>query len=393
MSKLIGKLYSTAPAILQAPLQLRYLQQDLIGSLRKDLSYSDTLVLSQNSRTELRWWIFNLDLQKGTPMKMQEPDMVIFSDAAQTKGWGAALEEGPATGGLWSKKEKESLHINTLELLAAELAIRSFAESRPVSNLHIWIDNQVALSYLIKMGGTKNQHLTEISKRIWKFLLERNIHLTAGWIPSKLNWRADRESRRPPNSGDWLLLPRVFLALSERWGPPTLDCFASRALKQLPNYLSLETDPESKGSNALFHPWNKGFPYLFPPFCLIGRCLKKIRREEVDLALLIAPLWMNQPWFPSLLELCVSLPLLLPNLENLLTNIDEEPHPLVLNGSLKMGAFLVSGNPSRIRAFQTELPHCSWDLNETQQLTSTVVPGTDGVLGAVRGRLIPLLAL
>ncbi len=393
MSKVIGKLYASSPAILQAPLQLRYLQHDLIEAQQKGLSYSDTLTLSLNSKTELRWWIFNLELQKGNPIKMQEPDMVLFSDAAQTKGWGAAMEGGPSTGGLWSKEEKDSLHINILELMAAELAIKSFAEVRPVSNLHIWIDNQVALSYLVKMGGTKNHLLTKISKRIWKFLLDREISLTAGWIPSKLNWRADRESRRPPNSSDWLLHPPVFSALSERWGLTTLDCFASRAMKQLPDYLSLQADPESKGSNALFHPWNKEFAYLFPPFCLLGRCLKKIQKEKVEQALLIAPLWSNQPWFPSLLGLCIDPPVLLPNIRNLLTNTEGENHPLVSNRSLKLGAFLVSGNLSKIREFQTELPLCSWDLNEVQQLTSIGAPGTSGVLGVVKERLIPLLPL
>ena len=393
MSKVIGKLYATSPAILQAPLQLRYLQQDLIEAQREGRTYSDTLALSQNSRTELRWWIFNLHLQKGKPLKLQEPDMVIFSDAAQTKGWGAAMEGGPATGGPWSREEKETLHINILELMAAELAIKSFVNLRPVSSLHIWIDNQVALTYLVKMGGTKNQHLTKISKRIWKFLLDRGIHLSAGWIPSKLNWRADQESRRPPNSSDWLLHPPLFSVLTERWGRPTLDCFASRAMKQLQAYMSFQPDPESRGSNALFHPWNEEFPYLFPPFCLLGRCLRKIQRERVPRAILIAPLWTGQPWFPPLLNSCIDCPLLLPLTSCLLTNLEGAPHPLVENKTLKLGAFLVSGWPSKAREFQTGLPLCSWDLRENQQLTSTVVHGRDGVLGALNGKLIPLIAL
>jgi hypothetical protein len=393
MSKVIGKLYATSPAVMQAPLQLRFLQHDLIEAQRRGLTYSDTLILSQNARTELNWWIFNLNLQKGNPMKMQEPDMVLFSDAAQTKGWGAAMEGGPSTGGPWSVEEKETLHINTLELMAVELAIKSFVKYRPVSNLHIWIDNQVALTYLVKMGGTRSPHLTKIAKRIWKFILDKGISLTAGWIPSKLNWRADQESRKPPDSSDWLLHPLIFSALSDRWGCPTLDCFASRAMKHLDNYLSLQMDPESKGSNALFHPWNREVPYLFPPFCLLGRCLKKIRKERVERAILIAPIWTGQPWFPSLLELCIDHPVLLPGSEELLAGPEGEPHPLTLNGTLKLGAFLVSGNLLKTKAFQNELPLCSWDLRENRQLASIVTSGTDGVLGVVNGRLIPLLAL
>ena len=393
MSKLIGKLYATSPAVLQAPLQLRFLQQDLIRALRAEKSYSDTLFLSQDAVSELKWWIFNLRLLKGTPLKLQDPDMIIFSDASKTLGWGAALEGGPSTGGPWSKEEKDSLHINVLELMAAELAIKSFATTRPVKNLHMWIDNQVALSYLVKMGGTKNRLLTEISKRIWKFLLDRGISLTAGWIPSKLNWRADQESRRPPDSSDWLLLRPVFTDLSELWGCPTIDCFASRAMKQLPAYMTLLRDPESKGSNALYNLWNRDFPYLFPPFCLIGRCLKKIRLEKVGQAIFIAPLWTGQPWFPSLLSLCIDHPRILPERTDLLTDSKGFPHPLLLKGSLRMGAFLVSGNPTKPAEYQSELRPSSWGQLETLQLTSMVRHGRNGTLGVVNGRLIPLLAL
>jgi hypothetical protein len=393
MSQLIGKLYATSPAIVQAPLQLRFLQQDLINAQREGLSYSDSLEISKDSRVELEWWIVNLRIQKGKPVLIQEPDLVLFSDAAKTGGWGAAMEGGPSTGGQWSKEEK-SLHINSLELMAAELAIKSFAKVKPAaSTYHIWIDNQTALSYLVKMGGTKSKQLTEISKRIWAFLLEKEITLTAGWIPSALNWRADQESRKPTNSGDWLLLPSIFLKITQRWGTPTVDCFASRIMKQISAYMSLQLDPESKGTNALYQPWDREFPYLFPPFCLIGCCLRKILQEKVEKAILVVPLWSGQPWFPALLEVCADHPVLLPNCENLLTNAERQQHPLVRNQSLKLGAFLVSGKGSRTSAYQKELLPFCWPQSVKVRQPFTQAIGTSGVLGAVKGRQVPLLAI
>ena len=39
-----------------------------------------------------------------------------------------------------------------------------------------------ALSYLLKMGGTQNNHLIQISKQILGYLLQRKISLTAEYI-------------------------------------------------------------------------------------------------------------------------------------------------------------------------------------------------------------------
>ena len=41
-----------------------------------------------------------------------------------------------------------------------------------------------AFSYLLNMGGTQKKYLTDISKEIWGYLIERNIHLTADCILS-----------------------------------------------------------------------------------------------------------------------------------------------------------------------------------------------------------------
>ena len=79
--------------------------------------------------------------------------MIIFSDAAKTGGWGAACG-GKTTGGVWSAEE-DGLDINMQELLAAELAILTFTKERKPKSIHLRIDNTTALSYLVKMGGTR----------------------------------------------------------------------------------------------------------------------------------------------------------------------------------------------------------------------------------------------
>ena len=102
------------------------------------------------------------------------------------------------------------MDINMQELLAAELAILTFTKERKPRSIHLRIDNTTALSYLVKMGGTKCPDLSRIAKRIWAYLLQWGITLTAEWISTDLNVRADYESRNVRDSSEWKLSPRVF---------------------------------------------------------------------------------------------------------------------------------------------------------------------------------------
>ena len=124
LASLIGKLRATAPAIIPAPLQIRNLQQCLIQSQQQNLSFESLITLNRDCAMELKWWEINLHLMKGKPIHIAPPQMIISSDAAKTGGWGDA-SQGISTEGTGTQAESQ-LHINTLELIAAELAIKTF---------------------------------------------------------------------------------------------------------------------------------------------------------------------------------------------------------------------------------------------------------------------------
>ena len=244
-----------------------------------------------------------------------------------------------------------------------------------------------------KKGGTKSKSLIKISKRIWEYALDKGITITASWIPSAMNKRADQMSRQKPNSREWELSNRVFKKLTLQLGIPDIDCFASRTMKKLNNYMSLNQDPWCKATNALYQKWDKLFPYLFPPFCLIGRVLEKIQKQQVEQAILIAPLWPGQAWYPALLQMIVADPLVLPNSAHLLKNHKGESHHLIVSGNLKLGAFLISSNNLRQREYQkTLLKSCS-TLKETVQLRLTHRVGKSGFCGVIKNKWIPLIPL
>ena len=86
--------------------------------------------------------------------------MKIQSDASLT-GWGTVCN-GVSTGGSWSLQER-TLHINCLELLAADLAMKSFLKGLCGISVLLQLDNSTAVAYINNLGGTVSPALTSLA--------------------------------------------------------------------------------------------------------------------------------------------------------------------------------------------------------------------------------------
>jgi len=348
MSSLLGRLSSSAIAILPAPLQYRALQRQQILELGKGCGFEKVVELDQSAREELHWWVQNLRLSNGKRILLQKPQLVISSDASM-KGWGAFCQ-GQRTGGPWSMIEKKD-HINILEMKAAKFALMTFVLRFPrVKAVHLQMDNMVALAYLSKMGGTKNQLLTLLSN------------------------------------------PKIFQKICQARWTPSIDLFASRVSHQLPAYMSWKLDPFSKGRDAFQVQWTEMEGYAFPPFSLITRVLKKVQVEFATV-LLITPVWQTQPWYPKALEMSIKNPILIPKQRDLLLNPDREAHSLVESNSLQLAVWAISGKVCLQRAFQQGLQNLSQIPEEEAHCRITNRPGESLVAGVVREKLIPFNVL
>ena len=392
LASLIGKLHSTCQAILLAPMQVRNLQKVQAEALRINASYETMITLDVKCKSELSWWTKNLQLLGGRKMRIEEPDLILYSDASTSQGWGAATESGTRTGGQWTREERERWHINTLELIACERAIMALSKNLNPKHILIYVDNQVALSYLNKMGG-KNPHMTSIAKRIWNFAMLNGFVITGLWIPSGENKLADEESRRTETSADWALDSQTFTEITRALGDPSVDAFASLTMHQLPKYWSWKPDPLAQGTDALIQDWRQEFPYIFPPLCLMGRILSKIQRQRVERAILIAPIWQNQTWFPKLIRMLIKRPIVLTPSPLILKNHQGEPHPLISQGRMNLAAFLVSGVEWRQRDFLETLPLSSSIVEEGAQRELTKPHGLNGLIGVIHNKLIHSTAL
>ena len=105
------------------PLHYRHIEADKERYLRLSRGNFDApMILSCDSLEDIRWWSFN-NQSSSRKIHHSSPDVVIHTDASKT-GWGAQIENGVNTCGIWSKLESNR-HINYLELLAVKLALPS----------------------------------------------------------------------------------------------------------------------------------------------------------------------------------------------------------------------------------------------------------------------------
>ena len=240
LARLLGTMVASHPAILPAPLHYRCLERTKSQALRKGLPYETEVQVDAGMLDDLRWWQDKLSKHNGRTLQVSQWDVTIESDASMM-GWGASCQDTP-TGGPWTKEEKAN-SINYLELLAAFLALQSFASGKRSVRILLRIDNITAIAFLNRMGGPHSRLLSDLAIEVWEWCLRRDIIIHAEHLPGKENIRADWESRHTSDCSDWMLHRGVFLQLEETFGPFSVDLFASRTNAQLPIYCSWRADP------------------------------------------------------------------------------------------------------------------------------------------------------
>ena len=127
------------------------------------------------------------------------------------------------------------------------------------------------------------------------------------------------------------------------------------------------------------------------PFCLIGRCVKKVREDRESL-ILVAPVWRSQQWFPALLELLVDFPLILPRLPMLLLDPFGKPHPLMATGS-RLETIRHRQQAEGISSEASQLLAAGWSRGTNSTYECAWSLRGDGIAGALNGKLIPFHVL
>ena len=165
VASFIGTLVSSFPGVEFGPLHYRHIGADKELNLKLNKGNFDShMTLSPNSLEDICWWSSNIHTATRKILR-SSPDVVICTDASQT-GWGAHIDHGNNTCGIWSTSESLR-HINYLELLVVKLALASLFDNR--SNIHVRVMsyNTTTVSYINSMGGCKSIECNSLTKYIW----------------------------------------------------------------------------------------------------------------------------------------------------------------------------------------------------------------------------------
>ena len=274
----------------------RHFLRELHNCVREKSSWSDRVRLTRQALRDLQWWVDLPAKWNGRAIWRSPISAVLHSDASMT-GWGAVLNETTPARGFWNRQERK-LHITELELEAVYNAVRSFLPHLRGRSVFVHEDNQ-AVVHMLAHYSTRSPSIMRRLRKLWLLLDLNDISLSrVEYIRSEANVWADALSREL-DTEDWRLNPVVFKMLEERFGPHTIDRFASVTSAQLARYNSRWRDPYTEGVDSLHLDWRGENNYANPPWTLLPQLAQKLVESPVPCTV-VCPHWVGASWFQQL---------------------------------------------------------------------------------------------
>ena len=291
------------------PLVLQALKHLKLTALKtSNFNYSAQCTLTQECRNCILWWLKRIPTAMA-PIRRGHPTIVMYTDASGY-AWGSFCNGHYAQG--FFSTSKLPLSINSKETLAIWYCLRAFQPLLHFSHVLVLSDNTTTISYVHNMGGMSSELRNKITRDIWTYAVQNHIWLSISHIPGVENVDADLASHVLNPHTEWSLPQNVFDLVCQKFNfYPVLDLFASRLNNKTSRYMSYCPDPFCEAVDAFTVPWNSDRLYLFPPFSLLGKCLRKLQTDG-GRALVVLPYWPTQWWWPLIGPLLETAPFHLP---------------------------------------------------------------------------------
>lgn len=258
-----------------APIRMRY--KDMVTAARLPL-----LAVPGTNKTE----------EGGTPLLVE-----IKTDASST-GFGASIANGPCVSGVWEEHEAY-LHINVLEIRAVKKTLAKWAHLLRGCTIRLVTDNQTAATYIWKVSG-RSHECSEEALSLWRLARDLDITiLKPRWISTNSNAVADSLSRSV-QLHDWRLTTECFHTLNQRWGPITVDRFATRESRHTERYNSLAEQRDALAATDWGAPHQTNL--AVPPFALLSHAVR-VTKDQRARTILVTPYWPTAPFWPLLASL------------------------------------------------------------------------------------------
>ena len=197
-------------------------------------------------------------------------------------------------------------HNNVLEALAVLYGVVAFSpflgrETR----LMIRSDNTTTVAALTKERYA-NRHVAATTTMARLAIAATGAQLVmVTHLQGQLNTIADQASRTWSARHKHLEWPlnqemanRLFTTAGPHWNNDTaIDAFASAHNAKLEHFWTLTPHPSASGTDAFAQVWKGKQLYINSPFHLMHQVINKLKQDRPAKAIVIAPVWPNQPWW------------------------------------------------------------------------------------------------
>jgi hypothetical protein len=224
-------------------------------------------------------------------------------------GWGAVLNNQKVARG-FSSECGDAQHIAWKELKAVRLSLKMFLPKLACMSVLLHEDNHAVCYILAGLTTSCSPSRMTNLRKLWHMLDENGINIRAHYIRSAANVWADRLNRYLLDTDDWQLDPVPFVELNSRFGPQSIDSFASTLNRLLPGYNAGWLDPScihAKRSTRYTSQIHSGRPRTKsapPPWTLLPNLVLKLR-ESTATATIVAPRWTCKVWHHALTDMAV----------------------------------------------------------------------------------------
>ena len=168
---------------------------------------------------------------------------------------------GKKFSGKWTKTES-NYSSTWRELESINRILRMIDNKCTGTHIRWFTDNKNVCSIMYK--GSNIEMLQSAAIQISEQIRKNNIHINMKWIPRKYNSQADYLSKQF-DSDDWSINSRVFLELNRKYGPFTMDRFATDYNTKCTRFNSRWWCPGTTNINALSHSWAHETNWIVPP--------------------------------------------------------------------------------------------------------------------------------
>jgi hypothetical protein len=294
----LAKFTGLAQSLYLAIPPARHYLRELHSVLRGKKNWGSRVLLTAQAFRDLEWWQAMPERWNGRAIWRSPTNAKLHCDASLF-AWGGVLNETVPARGFWGPKER-GCSITELELEAVIRTVRTFLQHLRGKHVMLREDNMGVVGMLAHYSSRSPSIMRRL-RQLWLLLDLNDIEISVRYIRSAANVWADALSRER-DTEEWKLNPLVFSFLQQRYGPHTIDRFASQLSAQLPRYNSRWEDPQSEGVDSLLRSWRGENNYVNPPWTLLDQVAQKLEEDPVPCTV-VAPHWPEKDWHVCLSRL------------------------------------------------------------------------------------------